>query len=348
MTTAQRQALAARQAAAAALAARVFANDVKLAMQTVVNHLMDIPPGNWGNFAGGLNAAERAAYTRLFVHSRNPAFNGIRNGIIPGHGVCPQRLLFYNGQYRVMWWNEANERWYFAGKGVTTEFGSTGSTGYVDPFSGNSNKPLAAAPVDNDIDPNLRNTEIATNTGSNGSGLGSVAALYMSYDPRAVSRKINYITEAGTAMQPEMISGGTESTGAPLRSPPGSITPPHKPGYGVNVVSFDNWMLRLFGLDWRNRFMGGGEEVGRALNLYRAFFARYPAGTPPTNWNTQDITNQYYWAEMKRLKLMNHTFGWQPNSTIEPVTIENTALGWLWNTEDSIMYGIGNWLGRLG
>ena len=204
LTAAQRQALAARQAAAAALAARIFARDVRLAMQTVVNHLMDIPAGNWGNFAGTLSPAERAAYNRLFVHPAHPSFNGIRTGIIPGHGPCPQRVLFYEGRYRVMWWNEANERWYFAGKGVQTEFGNTGNTGYITPPGAKSN--LQSTNMVDTIDPDLQNTQLASTRpgigsstgsglGSNGSGLGSVAALYMSYDPRAVSKKINYITE---------------------------------------------------------------------------------------------------------------------------------------------------------
>ena len=204
MTAAQRAALLARQQAAAALAARIFARDVRLAMQTVVNHLMDIPAGNWGVFAGTLSPAERAAYNRLFTHPAHPSFNGVRTGIIPGHGPCPQRVLFYEGRYRVMWWNEANERWYFAGKGVQTEFGNTGTTGYITPPGAKSN--LQSTNMVDTIDPDLQNTQLASTRpgigsstgsglGSNGSGLGSVAALYMSYDPRAVSRKINYITE---------------------------------------------------------------------------------------------------------------------------------------------------------
>ena len=203
MTPAQVAAERARQQAAAALAARIFARDVRLAMQTVVNHLMDIPAGNWGAFAGTLSPAERAAYNRLFTHAAHPEFNGIRTGIIPGHGPCPQRVLFYEGRYRVMWWNEANERWYFAGKGVQTEFGNTGTTGYITPPGAKSN--LQSTNMVDTIDPDLQNTQLASTRpgigsngsglGSNGSGLGSVAALYMSYDPRAVSRKINYITE---------------------------------------------------------------------------------------------------------------------------------------------------------
>jgi|694.fasta_scaffold25308_7 hypothetical protein len=193
MSAAQREAAArARQAAIAA--ARVAAREAR---ESVFQTLLDIHPDNWMAWFNSptTTQTQRDAYRLLFP-------NGAVSGNLPGHGMVTFQRINDGGRVRVLWWDDANDRWRWVGKNTNTPAGNVGPQGFVP--SGKT-APHVSTMIDT-IDPSLQNTQLASTRpgigssngsglGSNGSGLGSVAALYMSYDPRSVSRKINYITE---------------------------------------------------------------------------------------------------------------------------------------------------------
>ena len=152
-----------------------------------------------------------------------------------------------------------------------------------------------------------------------------------------------FLTEADSSMQPEMVPGGTVSTGyvppAP-RNNAGTITPERKPGEGLNVVSFNTWMFNRFGLDWQQNI------TGLALELYKAFFERFPNGTPPSNWSTHQFTAQEFANELQRLKLGQHNLPRLPNNV--DVGFDKGPMGWAFDAEGDLGMGIMDWLGRLG
>ena len=186
MSAAQREALArARQAAIAAAAAAA-----REARESVFQTLLDIHPDRWMEWFSHhtTTQTQKDAFRLLFP-------NGAVSGNLPGHGMVTFQRINTGGRIRVLWWDDVNDRWRWVGKNTNTPAGNVGPQGFVP--SGKT--ALQASNMVDTIDPDLQNTQLASTRpgigSSTGSGLGSVAALYMSYDPRAVSRKINYITE---------------------------------------------------------------------------------------------------------------------------------------------------------